>query len=175
MTRQFAGAVDDLTNRHELSADIYPGRPACIIRNNGSGCEIALVRRNLPRSSKVISRAATKRVGKLRAKVEDVDFPELLKVKTDPANKPGDELTPNARFAIDKSEPLAFFASIWPPHRESVREVTEGNITNSLFGVVTCEPNRVVAWIQPKAMPTILSTKEEVEAWLSAPYEEAKE
>ncbi|MGR6430449.1 SOS response-associated peptidase [Rhizobium sp. PAMB 3174] len=210
MMRQFAGAVDDLTNRLDPSEDIYPDRPAPIIRNNGDAHEIALVRWGLPSSSKALYDAATKRADKLRAKGKDVDFDELLKMEPDggttnvrntksrhwtrwlgvehrclvpftrfaepdPANKPEGGRTPNAWFAIDESEPLAFFAGIWVPQWESVRKVKEGLITTDLFGFLTCEPNGIVGPIHPKAMPAILTTKEEITAWLSAPWEEAKE
>lgn len=35
------------------------------------------------------------------------------------------------------------------------------------------EANRIVAEVHPKAMPVILTTKEEIETWLTAPSEEA--
>ena len=42
-----------------------------------------------------------------------------------------------------------------------------------LYGFLTTEPNGVVKPIHEKAMPVILTTQEEVETWLTAPYEEA--
>ena len=38
---------------------------------------------------------------------------------------------------------------------------------------VTTEPNAEVGALHPKAMPVILTTKEEIETWLTAPWEEA--
>ncbi len=49
----------------------------------------------------------------------------------------------------------------------------EGETTNDLFGFLTTEPNNIVGPIHPKAMPVILTRPEEVEAWLTAPVEEA--
>jgi putative SOS response-associated peptidase YedK len=70
-------------------------------------------------------------------------------------------------FALDESRPLAFFAGIWTRWR-SVRKVKEGETENDLFAFLTTEPNAVVAPTHPKAMPVILTTREEFEQWLTA-------
>jgi putative SOS response-associated peptidase YedK len=76
-------------------------------------------------------------------------------------------------FALDESRPLACFAGIWT-NWTSVRKVREGETTSDLFGFLTTEPNDVVCAIHPKAMPVILTTSEEVNVWMTAPWEEAK-
>jgi putative SOS response-associated peptidase YedK len=45
--------------------------------------------------------------------------------------------------------------------------------TNDLFGLLTTEPNDLVAPVHPKAMPVILTTAEEIETWMTAPADEA--
>lgn len=92
----------------------------------------------------------------------------------DPASKAEGGRTPNAWFALDESRPLAWFAGIWVRDWECVRKVKDGLIRCDLFGFLTTEPNGVVAPIHQKAMPAILTTREETEAWLRAPWEEAK-
>ncbi|WP_246763674.1 SOS response-associated peptidase family protein [Rhizobium bangladeshense] len=93
----------------------------------------------------------------------------------DPANKPEGGRTPNAWFAADPSHPLMFFAGIWVPQWESVRKVKEGLTVNDLFGFLTTEPNGVVAPVHQKAMPAILTNSDEIETWLTAPWEEARQ
>jgi putative SOS response-associated peptidase YedK len=51
--------------------------------------------------------------------------------------------------------------------------VKEGETTNDLFAFLTTEPNKVVGAVHPKAMPVILTTREEIDVWMSAPAEEA--
>lgn len=74
-------------------------------------------------------------------------------------------------FAFDDSRPLAFFAGIWAPQWTGVRKIKEGVVTTDLFAFLTCEPNAEVKAIHPKAMPVILRTPEEVEIWMTAPWE----
>lgn len=77
-------------------------------------------------------------------------------------------------FALSESRPLAFFAGIHVSGWTSVRKVKEGEMTADFYGFLTTEPNAEVKAIHPKAMPVILTEPEEVELWLTAPWEEAK-
>jgi putative SOS response-associated peptidase YedK len=92
----------------------------------------------------------------------------------DPANKVEGGRIPNAWFARDESEPLMFFAGLWVRDWQCVRKVKEGLITCDLFAFLTTEPNRVVAPIHLKAMPVILRNEVEIDAWLTAPWDEAR-
>jgi putative SOS response-associated peptidase YedK len=74
-------------------------------------------------------------------------------------------------FALDETRPLACFAGIWT-NWTSVRKVREGETTNDVYGFLTTEPNGVVGPIHPKAMPVILTTPEECDAWMGAPWAE---
>ncbi|MGD9476162.1 SOS response-associated peptidase [Shinella sp. G-2] len=84
------------------------------------------------------------------------------------------EGTPNAWFALDETEPLAFFAGIWVPQWESVRKIKDGLQTIDLYGFLTTDPNNIVKPIHWKAMPVILRKGEEVETWLTADWPEAR-
>ncbi|WP_313872989.1 SOS response-associated peptidase family protein [Rhizobium ruizarguesonis] len=66
-----------------------------------------------------------------------------------------------------------FFAGIWVPQWQSVRKIKEGLITVDLFGFLTTDANDLVRPIHGKAMPSILTNQDEIETWLTAPWEEA--
>ena len=77
-------------------------------------------------------------------------------------------------FALDETRPLAFFAGIcanWHGVRGTKAAPVEGE--HLLYGFLTTEPNAEVLPIHPKAMPVILRSREEIDAWLTLPTPEA--
>ncbi|MGJ2639741.1 SOS response-associated peptidase family protein, partial [Salmonella enterica subsp. enterica serovar Paratyphi A] len=80
----------------------------------------------------------------------------------------------NQWFSVTEERPLAFFAGLWVPQHTSIRKKTEGPVTIDVYGFLTTEPNNVVKPIHFKAMPVLLTTQEETETWLTAPWDEAK-
>jgi putative SOS response-associated peptidase YedK len=71
---------------------------------------------------------------------------------------------------FDADEPLMVFAGIWVAAWESVRKVKDGLTRDDPFGLLTTQPNGVVAPAHPKAMPVILKRQEDIETWLAAPW-----
>jgi putative SOS response-associated peptidase YedK len=73
-------------------------------------------------------------------------------------------------FALDDSRPLAFFAGIWTTW-EGTRGTKAAPITglHNLFGFLTTNANAEVKPIHREAMPVILRSAKEIDAWMSAP------
>jgi putative SOS response-associated peptidase YedK len=79
---------------------------------------------------------------------------------------------PSRLVRLRRDAALAFFAGIWT-RWTSVRKVKEGETTNDIFAFLTTGPNKVVGAIHSKAMPVILTTREDIDIWMMAPPEEA--
>lgn len=78
------------------------------------------------------------------------------------------------RLAGVDPEPVAFFAGVQVPDWTCVRKIKTGVETCDLFAFLTTEPNAEVGAVHPKAMPVILTTESEREAWMGASWEEAR-
>ena len=92
----------------------------------------------------------------------------------DPASKIEGGRTPNAWFAGSADEPLMFSAGLWVPQWTSVRKIKDGLTTDDLYGFLTTDANHFMRPIHSNAMPVILRNEDEVETWITAPWNEAK-
>jgi putative SOS response-associated peptidase YedK len=77
-------------------------------------------------------------------------------------------------FALSEERPLAAFAGIWRPWtgtRGTKAEPVDGE--HRLFSFLTTDANAEVGAVHPKAMPAILTSEDEFDAWMTEPVEEA--
>jgi len=51
-----------------------------------------------------------------------------------------------------------------------VRKAKEGEVTADVVGFLTAAPNAEVAKVDPKAMPVILTTKDECDLWINGDW-----
>jgi putative SOS response-associated peptidase YedK len=179
--RALARIMSDQTGNMPSLPGIFPDYRAPIVRNGPEGRELAMARWGMPSPASALAGKKTDPgVTNIRNTKSShwrrwlgpdsrclVPFTSFAEHELQP-----DGSRPPVWFALDESRPLAFFAGIWTKWT-SVRKVREGETTNDLFGFLTTEPNAEVAPIHPKAMPVILTTPEEIDAWMTAATPEA--
>lgn len=154
-------------------SDIYPDRMGAIVRTEGDDMVLALARWGLPSPPQFHSKTGIDRgITNVRNTASPhwrawlgPDYRCLVPFDrfAEPAGGG------NVWFTMDGSRP-AFFAGIQVPQWSSIRKLRDGTTTDDLFAFLTCPPNAEVGKFHPKAMPVILTSAEEWETWLTAPW-----
>ncbi|GLK70337.1 SOS response-associated peptidase family protein [Ancylobacter dichloromethanicus] len=177
------GALNNLAGNLPPQAGIFPDFPAPIVRTDAEGGrELALARWGMPSPPRIGGPPVTN-IRNLasphwtawsgpahRCLVPFTSFSEYA-----PAPNPATGRKDVVWFALGAERPLGFFAGLWTRWtgtRGTKAAPVEGQ--HELFGFLTCAPNGVVEPVHPKAMPVILTTAEEREMWLRAPWSEAR-
>ena len=174
-------AMTDRTGNLPPLPGIFPDYGAPVVREGAEGRELTLARWGMP--SPIFA---------LKGKKTDAGVTNIRNVASphwrrwlNPESRclvpftsfSENELTPGGSrqpiwFAFNEERPVAVFAGIWT-RWTSVRKIKEGEVTANLFGFLTTDANVEVAAVHPQAMPVILTTQEEREVWLRAPWSEA--
>lgn len=181
-----------LPNRGQVGAipslDVYPDRPAPVLRNTPEGRELARLTWGMPTPPQFLRSRDAPDTGVTNIRntgsphwrrwlgvgnhcvVPATAFSEYGQ-KQDSTTK----RKPLHWFALDQAQSLFFFAGIWTAWegtRGSGRTPRKG--VHQLFAFLTTEPNVVVKPVHPKAMPVILTTFDEVETWLTSEWAAAR-
>ena len=176
-----ARAMVDRTGNMPPLPGIYPDYQAPIIRKGDEGRELVYARWGMPSPAFALKgRQTDPGVTNVRNTSSPhwrrwlgegsrclVPFTSFAEMETLP-----DGRKQPVWFALGNHRPLAFFAGIWT-RWTSVRKLKESETTNDLFAFLTSEANAEVGAIHPKAMPVILTTRDELDTWLEAPAQEA--
>ncbi|UCI22553.1 SOS response-associated peptidase [Mesorhizobium sp. B2-1-8] len=186
--RQWTRALRDVIGNLEPSVDIYPNQPGPVVRNSSDGKrELAKLLWGLPTPPERMKGKAdygTTNVRNLqyshwqqyvgiehRCVVPVTSFAEPSPNANDKDPETG--IQRNYWFARDENRSLFFFAGFWTRWR-GVRKVKDGPGDFELYAFMTTKPNALIAPIHDKAMPVILTTLDETETWLTAPWTEAR-
>jgi putative SOS response-associated peptidase YedK len=175
--RDLTRAMSDRTGNLPPLPGVFPDYSAPIVRNQPDGRELAMARWGMPSPVFALKgRNSDPGVTNVRNVTSPhwrrwlgidnrcvVPFTSFSENEVLP-----DGTRPPIWFALDDARPLACFAGIWT-RWTSIRKVKEGETTNDLFAFLTTEPNELVATFHPKAMPVILTTREEIDTWMEAP------
>lgn len=185
---EWTRAMRDLTGFNEPSRDVYPNFLAPIVRTGADGVrEVVPLQWGMPTPPERITGKADYGTTNIRSP-QYAHWRQYLDVGNrcvvpatsfaEPSPAPGDKdpetgVQRNYWFALNPDRPLFFFAGLWT-RWTGVRKVRDGPQDFELYGFLTTNPNGMVKPIHDKAMPAILTTPEEVDTWLTAPWSQAK-
>ena len=179
---EFTRAMRDTTGNLPSLPGVFPDTSAPIVRNAADGeRELAMARWGMPSPQFVLEgRKTDPGVTSIR-NVKSPHWrrwlgPEhrcLVPLTSFSEYDTIDGMKVPTWFALDDSRPLAGFAGIWTKWT-STRKVKEGPVNADLFGFLTTDANALVGAIHPKEMPAILTTAEEMDVWMRAPWSEAQ-
>ena len=159
--------------------DVYPDQLAPVIRNAGDGgLELVKARWGMPTPPQHMKTQRDPGVTNIRNTASPhwrrwLESAHRCLVPLTAFAEPLGKGRGNQWFAPEDDCP-AFFAGIETRAWRSVRKVKDGETTDDLFGFLTTTPNAEVAPIHPKAMPVILIAPDDWQAWLTAPWTEAR-
>jgi len=170
--RVFGDFAGDRTNLPPFD-EIYPGRPAPVLRREGAGLRLETMNWGFPGPAAAKGRPVTNirnldspfwrsalNIVERRCIVPVTRFCEWT-AEPDPATKRKRKVWFGLQPGEIEEEPLFAFAGLWRPG--------EGG---PYMAFLTCAANAVVGAVHPKAMPVMLRPDDAL-AWLDRPRESA--
>ncbi|MFB2553515.1 SOS response-associated peptidase [Ensifer soli] len=186
--RDVVSITHDSLGNLEPSIDLYPDRPAPVVLNTAGGTTLARLTWGMPTPVEHLKSPDAPDTGVTNVRNTHIAHwkqwigvehrcivPATAFSEYGEAPDPVTKRKPLFWFALDRNQPLFFFAGIWTAWsgtRGSMKTPRAGE--HQLFAFLTTRPNGIVAPIHKKAMPVILTTQGEVETWLTADWKTAK-